>query len=66
MDFKLDLQLFNCDINNANIDTLAKEYNTPIEVYEYADFLNGRLILPKKMRNKFYQLLIRYLKVKIT
>ena len=38
MDFKLGFITFNCDINNANIDTLAKEYNTPIEVYEYALF----------------------------
>ena len=44
MDFKLGFTTFDGDINNANIDTLAKEYNTPIEVYEYADFLNGRLI----------------------
>ncbi|WP_368390431.1 glycosyl hydrolase-related protein, partial [Thomasclavelia ramosa] len=48
MDFKLGFTTFNCDINNANIDTLAKEYNTPIEVYEYADFLNGRLIFAQE------------------
>lgn len=48
MDFNLGFTTFNCDINNANIDTLAKEYNTPIEVYEYADFLNGRLIFAQE------------------
>ena len=44
MDFKLGFTTFNSDINNADIDILAKEYNTPIQIYEYADFLNGRLI----------------------
>ena len=32
------------NINDSNIDILSKEYNTPIQTYEYADFLNGRLI----------------------
>lgn len=48
MDFSLGFTTFNCDINYANIDTLAKKYNTPIEVYEYADFLNGRLIFAQE------------------
>lgn len=48
MDFKLGFTTFNCDINDADIDILAKEYNTPIEVYEYADFLNGRLIFAQE------------------
>lgn len=48
MDFNLGFTTFVSNINDANIDTLAKEYNTPIEVYEYADFLNGRLIFAQE------------------
>ena len=48
MDFTLGFTTFSTNINDANIDQLAKEYNTPIEVYEYADFLNGRLIFAQE------------------
>ena len=30
--------------NDSNIANIAKQYNTPIEVKEYSEFLNGRLI----------------------
>ena len=32
----------------ADIDTLAKQYNTNLEVYTYAEFLNGRLIFSQR------------------
>ena len=32
----------------ADIDTLAKQYNTNMEVYTYAEFLNGRLIFSQR------------------
>lgn len=48
MDFKLGFTTFATNINDSNIAVLAKEYNTPIEVYEYADFLNGRLIFAQE------------------
>ena len=42
---------FNCGVtycakafNDSNIANIAKQYNTPIEVKEYSEFLNGRLI----------------------
>ena len=42
---------FNCGVvysaqsfNDSNITNIAKQYNTPIEVKEYSEFLNGRLI----------------------
>ncbi len=44
MNFQLGFTTYKGGINEANVDLLAKEYNTPIQVYEYADFLNGRLI----------------------
>lgn len=48
MDFSLGFTTFSSNINDADIDILAKGYNTPIEVYEYADFLNGRLIFAQE------------------
>lgn len=44
MDFAFGFTTYASDINEANVDTLAKAYNTNIEVYTYAEFLNGRLI----------------------
>ncbi|MDE6182592.1 MAG: alpha-mannosidase, partial [Eubacteriales bacterium] len=57
MEFKLGFTTYTNNINDANIDTLAKKYNTPMQVYEYADFLNGRLIfsledVEKTLNNK--------------
>lgn len=48
MDFSLGFTTFTGDINDAQIDILAREYNTPISAYEYADFLNGRLIFAQE------------------
>lgn len=48
MDFSFGFMTYNSDINDSNIDTLAKIYNTPIEVYTYAEFLNGRLIFSQR------------------
>ncbi len=48
MDFSFGFTIYNSDINGANIDTLAKAYNTPIQVYTYGEFLNGRLIFSQR------------------
>lgn len=48
MNFQFGFTTYTGNINDANIDILAKEYNTPIQVYEYADFLNGRLIFAQE------------------
>ena len=48
MDFSFGYASFNCSINESDIDTLAKEYNTPVEIYTYAEFLNGRLIFSQR------------------
>ena len=39
---------YEVDINDSDIDTLAKQYNTNLEVYTYAEFLNGRLIFSQR------------------
>lgn len=48
MDFSFGFMTYNSDINDSNVDTLAKAYNTPMEVYTYAEFLNGRLIFSQR------------------
>lgn len=48
MNFSFGYAAFHCGINEPDIDTLAKEYNTPVEVYTYAEFLNGRLIFSQR------------------
>ena len=48
MDFAFGFTTYASDINEANVDTLAKTYNTNIEVYTYAEFLNGRLIFSQR------------------
>lgn len=48
MDFSFGFMTYNSDINDSNVDTMAKAYNTPMEVYTYAEFLNGRLIFSQR------------------
>ncbi len=48
MNFSFGFMIYNGGINDANVDTLAKTFNTPIEVYTYAEFLNGRLIFSQR------------------
>ena len=48
MDFSFGFMTYNSDINNSNVDIFAKNYNTPIQVYTYAEFLNGRLIFSQR------------------
>lgn len=48
MDFSFGFMTYNSDINDSNVDVLAKSYNTPIQVYTYAEFLNGRLIFSQR------------------
>ena len=48
MEFNFGFTTYAGDINNADIDTLAKQYDTNMEVYTYAEFLNGRLIFSQR------------------
>lgn len=44
MTFAFGAAYLNASLNEAGLSGLAKEFNSPVEVYEYARFLNGRLI----------------------
>lgn len=44
MSFSCGVVYSDQDFNNSQIGEIAKKYNTPVEVYEYSEFLNGRLI----------------------
>lgn len=48
MEFNFGFTSYAGDINDSDIDTLAKQYNTNMEVYTYAEFLNGRLIFSQR------------------
>lgn len=48
MEFNFGFTSYAGDINDSDIDTLAKQYNTNLEVYTYAEFLNGRLIFSQR------------------
>ena len=48
MEFNFGFTTYAGDINDADIDTLAKQYDTNMEVYTYAEFLNGRLIFSQR------------------
>jgi len=44
MKYSFGLQPFASSFNRANVAQAARGYNTPLTAYEYAPFLNGRLI----------------------
>lgn len=48
MEFNFGFTSYAGEINDSDIDTLAKQYNTNLEVYTYAEFLNGRLIFSQR------------------
>lgn len=48
MEFEFGQYLNQSEFNKAEIVNTARRYTTPIEVYEYADFLNGRLIFAQE------------------
>lgn len=48
MNFKFGMMTYQTSFNEANVDIISKTYNTPIEVYTYAPFLNGRLIFSQE------------------
>ena len=48
MEFNFGFTSYAGDINDSDIDTLAKQYNTNLEVYTYAEFLNARLIFSQR------------------
>lgn len=53
--FDFGIHIYNDEFDKANIANLAKSYLTPIQVYEYADFLNGRMIFAFRDEEKIYE-----------
>ncbi len=44
LEFKLGLAFFSTDFDKSKAGQLAKAYNTDVQAFEYASFLNGRLM----------------------
>lgn len=44
LDFSLGLVALQSDYDESGMAEIAKSYNTPLQAYEYASFLNGRLM----------------------
>lgn len=55
LNFTFGIHIYNNEFDKANIANLAKRYLTPIQVYEYADFLNGRMIFALRDEEKVYE-----------
>ena len=53
--FTFGVHIYNDEFDKANIANLAKGYLTPIQVYEYADFLNGRMIFAFRDEERIYE-----------
>lgn len=52
MEFTFGFTSYCSSLNGADIDTMAKLYHTPLEIYTYAEFLNGRIIFSQQEREK--------------
>ncbi|MDE7050752.1 MAG: alpha-mannosidase [Lactobacillus sp.] len=44
--FNFGVYIVNNNFENSSVAEVAKKYNTPLQIYTYAEFLNGRLIFP--------------------
>lgn len=44
--FNFGVYIANNNFKNSSVAEVAKKYNTPLQIYTYAEFLNGRLIFP--------------------
>lgn len=63
MKFTFGVHIYNNDFDEANIANIAKKYLTPVQVYQYADFLNGRLIFALRDEEQIYENKYSMLKV---
>ena len=50
MTYRVGLTLFASAINASGVEHIARAYDTPLTAYEYAPFLNGRLIFSEEER----------------
>lgn len=55
LDFEFNLYIYNESFDKAEVANTAKRILTPLQVYEYADFLNGRLIFAFRDEEKIYE-----------
>ncbi len=55
MDFEFGVYIYNDVFDKSNVANTAKRILSPIQVYEYADFLNGRLIFAFRDEEKIYE-----------
>lgn len=46
LSFNLGVYIANKSFEEANVGLIAKAYKTKLQIFEYAEFLNGRLIFP--------------------
>ncbi|HFL3159067.1 TPA: mannosylglycerate hydrolase [Clostridioides difficile] len=55
LNFDFGLYIYNNKFDEANVANTAKRFLTPIQIYEYADFLNGRLIFAFNDEKQIYE-----------
>lgn len=55
LNFDFGLYIYNSKFDEANVANTAKRFLTPIQIYEYADFLNGRLIFAFRDEEQIYE-----------
>lgn len=55
LNFEFGVHLYNKAFDEAQIANVAKRFLSPVQVYEYADFLNGRLIFAFRDEEKIYE-----------
>lgn len=55
LNFDFGLYIYNSKFDEANVANTAKRFLTPIQIYEYADFLNGRLIFAFRDEEQTYE-----------
>ena len=55
LDFEFGLYIYNDKFDNAKVANTAQRFLSPIQAYEYADFLNGRLIFSFRDEEAIYE-----------
>lgn len=55
LNFDFGLYIYNRCFNEAEVSNVAKSFLSPVQVYQYADFLNGRLIFSFRDEEKVYE-----------
>ena len=64
LSFDFGLLCTNASFNESAIAEYAKRYTTDVDVYAYADFLNGRLIFAQEDRKQMYPASLSIMKQK--